>query len=109
MRENAGEGTKHQYVNTAPDYISFGHGKHAWYGFFSLRCRIEDDVQTLRSPGRFFAANELKALVAFLVLNYDFKLAGDGKEPKNVYSFENVIPDPTAQLMFRKRQPAPSA
>ena len=25
-----GEGTKHQFVHTSPDYIAFGHGKHAW-------------------------------------------------------------------------------
>ena len=30
MREVQGEGTKHQFVNTSPDYISFGHGRHAW-------------------------------------------------------------------------------
>jgi cytochrome P450 len=22
--------TKYQMVNTAPDYVTFGHGKHAW-------------------------------------------------------------------------------
>lgn len=26
-----GESTKHQMVNTSSNYISFGHGKHAWY------------------------------------------------------------------------------
>ena len=31
MREEAGEGTKHQFVNTSIEYIPFGHGKHAWY------------------------------------------------------------------------------
>ncbi len=31
MREEDGEGTKHQYVNTSVEYIPFGHGKHAWY------------------------------------------------------------------------------
>ena len=31
MREAEGEGTKHQYVNTSTEYVSFGHGKHAWY------------------------------------------------------------------------------
>ena len=31
MREGEGESMKHQYVNTSPDYISFGHGRHAWY------------------------------------------------------------------------------
>ena len=30
MRESAGEGTKHQFVNTSLEYIAFGHGKHAW-------------------------------------------------------------------------------
>ena len=30
MREEEGEGTTHQFVSTFADYISFGHGKHAW-------------------------------------------------------------------------------
>ena len=30
MREGEGEGLKHQFVNTSLDYISFGHGRHAW-------------------------------------------------------------------------------
>ena len=56
------------------------------------------------SPGRFFAANELKALVAFLVVNYDFKVADGGMRPRNVYFAEHVVPDPGAKLLFRKRQ-----
>ena len=31
VRERAGEGAKHQFVNTSAAYIPFGHGKHAWY------------------------------------------------------------------------------
>ena len=31
MREGDDEGLKYQFVNTSVDYISFGHGKHAWY------------------------------------------------------------------------------
>ena len=61
-------------------------------------------VLTQTSPGRFFAANELKALLVFMVIHYDFKLKNDGPRPSNVYMDENVVPDPTAQLMFRKRQ-----
>ena len=61
------------------------------------------------SPGRFFAANELKALLAFMVLNYDFKLAEDGPRPANIYVAQNVIPDPTAQPVFRKRQVSQTA
>ena len=31
MRDDQGEGTKHQMVNLSPDYIPFGLGRHAWY------------------------------------------------------------------------------
>ena len=56
------------------------------------------------SPGRFFAANELKSLLVFLIMNFDFKLAGDGVRPDNIYLGEAVSPDPAAKLMFRKRK-----
>ena len=58
------------------------------------------------SPGRFFAANELKALLAFLLVNYDFEFAGDAPtmRPPNVHFAEAVIPNPSARLMFRKRR-----
>ncbi|KAH9895714.1 cytochrome P450 [Cubamyces lactineus] len=85
QREREGEALKHQYVNTSVDYVSFGHGKHA-------------------CPGRFFAANELKAMLAYLVLNFDMKLEGDGKRPENVYWGPTVVPSPTARVLFRKRQ-----
>lgn len=31
MRDDDGEGTRHQMVSTSTDYIPFGHGRHAWY------------------------------------------------------------------------------
>ncbi|KAM5535874.1 hypothetical protein V8D89_010492 [Ganoderma adspersum] len=89
MREGEGEALKHQFVNTSLDYISFGHGRHA-------------------CPGRFFAANELKALLAYIVLNYDVKLGGDGKRPASIFHGTTVIPSPTGQVLFRKRQAASS-
>ncbi|KAJ8475002.1 hypothetical protein ONZ51_g6824 [Trametes cubensis] len=85
QREREGEAMKHQYVNTSVDYISFGHGKHA-------------------CPGRFFAANELKAMLAYIVLNFDIKLDGDGKWPENIHWGPAVIPDPNARVLFRKRK-----
>lgn len=56
------------------------------------------------SPGRFFAANELKSLLAFIVLNYDLKLGGDGQRPRNIYWALNVIPAPKGKVLFRRRE-----
>nr|VWO97082.1 Cytochrome P450 51 [Ganoderma boninense] len=58
------------------------------------------------SPGRFFAANELKAMLAHIVVNYDLKVAGaDGApRPPNVYFANTVLPNQKGQVMFRKRQ-----
>ncbi|PSS38092.1 hypothetical protein PHLCEN_2v72 [Hermanssonia centrifuga] len=83
MREEEGEGTKHQMVTTSSEYVPFGHGRHA-------------------CPGRFFAANELKAMMAHVVINYDIKLEGDLPEPKRWA--QAVFPDPKAEVMFKKRE-----
>ncbi|KAJ8475230.1 hypothetical protein ONZ51_g6703 [Trametes cubensis] len=85
QRHAEGEGAKHQYVNTSADYVPFGHGKHA-------------------CPGRFFAATELKAMLAYIVLNYDMKFDGDSRRPENMYWGPVVIPSPSARILFRKRQ-----
>ncbi|KAH9923124.1 cytochrome P450 [Epithele typhae] len=87
MREaSEAEATKHQFVNTSPEYIPFGHGRHA-------------------CPGRFFASNELKVLIAYILLHYDFKLAGGATtRPENLYIDDSVVPNPTVEVMFRKRE-----
>ena len=112
-----GEGARHLMVHTSVDYVPFGHGRHAWcvrppslspLPFFRCDlslCMEGCVVLTLTySPGRFFAASELKTLLAFLILNYDFKFAGDGARPPNVHIAEAIIPNPSTRLMFRKRQ-----
>ncbi len=57
-----------------------------------------------RSPGRFFAANELKAMLGYIVLNYDLKLPTSGPRPENLYFGSNVIPPPVADILFRRRR-----
>ncbi|KAI0362950.1 cytochrome P450, partial [Pilatotrama ljubarskyi] len=86
MREQEGEGVKHQFVNTSTDYIAFGHGRHA-------------------CPGRFFAANELKLVLAYILLNYDFKL-GDGDRQKSNAHYWGLalVPVSDAKIFFRKRK-----
>ena len=52
----------------------------------------------LCSPGRFFAANELKAMLAFMVVYYDIKLAGDGSRPSNIFFGSGVVSSSSGTL-----------
>ncbi|KAJ3009335.1 hypothetical protein NUW54_g2814 [Trametes sanguinea] len=89
MREGGVEAaTKHQLVNTSVDFLTFSHGKHA-------------------CPGRFFAANELKTMLAYLVLNYDVRFEEEGKRPANLRFGPADLPAPNATVLFRKRRDAP--
>lgn len=56
------------------------------------------------SPGRFFAANELKAMMAHVIVNYDVKFEKEGVRPENVYTGLSIQPDPDARVLFRKRR-----
>ncbi|KAF8503961.1 cytochrome P450, partial [Gautieria morchelliformis] len=82
MREEEGEGAKNQMVATSLDFLTFGHGKHA-------------------CPGRFFAVNELKAMMAYVVLAYDLKMTDT---PRYTHAGASVTPDPNVEVLFRKRQ-----
>ncbi|KAJ7589645.1 cytochrome P450 [Mycena floridula] len=86
MRNIQGEGLKHHFVTTGPEFMLFGHGKHA-------------------CPGRFFAANTMAIMFAQLLTTYDVKFADDRKIPPDpvLYGFA-VLPDTTAELVFRARQ-----
>nr|AEB40218.1 cytochrome P450 monooxygenase [Antrodia cinnamomea] len=84
-KESENDRIKQQYVSTSPDYIPFGHGKHA-------------------CPGRFFASHELKAILAHIVLNYDLQFEGGGGRPENLWLGTGILPAPNAKIMFRNRQ-----
>ncbi|KAI1787001.1 cytochrome P450 [Ganoderma leucocontextum] len=85
MRSVGGESSKHcQSPTTSPDYIPFGHGQHA-------------------CPGRYFAANTLKAILAHIIVNYDLKLGGDGSRPPDRYLVGHVLPAPGGRVLFKKR------
>ncbi|KAI5118158.1 hypothetical protein M0805_005780 [Coniferiporia weirii] len=83
--EREGEGTKHQMVSTSSEYLPFGHGRHA-------------------CPGRFFAANELKSMMAHLVVTYDVRLEdAEAGRPKDFEFGSAVVPNPKAKVLFRRR------
>lgn len=57
------------------------------------------------SPGRFFAVNEVKAMMAHIILNYDIKLPGDSREaPKGVWFAGSRSPHTSAEILFKKRK-----
>lgn len=47
MDEEDGAGARHQFVATSPEYLSFGHGRHAWYACFSS--------VVIHAPANFFS------------------------------------------------------
>jgi hypothetical protein len=55
------------------------------------------------SPGRFFAVNEIKLMLAFTLLRYDVKTES-GERPPDTKFGVSVIPNMTAALLYRKRR-----
>ena len=49
----------------------------------------------------------MKAILAYIVLNYDLKIDGDGKRPANIYYANEIIPAVDGMVLFRKRQYPP--
>ncbi|CAK5261946.1 unnamed protein product [Mycena citricolor] len=84
LRTEAGESVKHHMVTPRADFLTFGLGRHA-------------------CPGRFFAVNEQKLLMAHMLVTYDVKLR-DGKRPEDEWMFVAGAANSTAEVMFRKRQ-----
>jgi len=92
---------KQLYVTPGPHYIPFGVGKHTWFvpSYRSL-CLLN---LRLTSPGRFWAANEMKVLMCHLLLNYEFRTEELGVPPAPRWFGPNVAPNQTAKILFKRR------
>ena len=55
------------------------------------------------SPGRFFAVNEVKTLLAHILVTYDIKVE-EGKQAPRTRLITSVRVPEKANVMFRKRQ-----
>ena len=82
MRE--GSAKKVGMVSSSQDHLSFGHERHV-------------------CPGRHFAACELKLMFAHIVMTYDVKLEVEGVRPPDMWVMTSCIPNPNANVLFRKR------
>ncbi|KAI1437059.1 cytochrome P450 [Xylaria sp. CBS 124048] len=85
MRQSRAEdANKFQFASTSYDSMQFGFGNDA-------------------CPGRFFASNQIKIILAYILSHYDIKFDDDvvGR-PKNIMFEVNVLADPTAKVLFRR-------
>lgn len=74
----------HQFVTTDKNHLEFGHGRYA-------------------CSGRFFAAHEIKMILAHIILHYDLAYPTGKGRPINLIVDGSVYPDPSARLLIKKK------
>ena len=74
---------KLSFVSLSAQYHPFGYGRHA-------------------CPGRFFAANELKLLMAYMFLNYEIETQSE--RPPYKWVGTTLLPPMTHKVKFRRIQ-----
>ncbi|KAI0337447.1 cytochrome P450 [Trametopsis cervina] len=82
--ENKEEDWRNRLTGTGVGYLAFGGGRHV-------------------CPGRFFAALELKTMLAIVLLRYDVKMAKEGVRPEDQWFGPACIPSNSAEVLFKRR------
>lgn len=84
LRGRPGDVNRFQFASPSYDSMQFGLGNDA-------------------CPGRFFASNQIKLVLAHVLSRYDLRF-GEGVvgRPKNLMFEVNVLADPTVEVLFRK-------
>jgi cytochrome P450 len=77
---------ENSFVTTAPDYLAFGHGRHA-------------------CPGRFLVDFELKMVTAYILTHYDLEFPPEynGRRPPNGQVAELNTPPSGAKIRVKRR------
>ena len=77
---------RNQFVTINETNMGFGYGRHA-------------------CPGRFFAANEIKLMLARLILGYDIKMPnGETERYAQMDMGKITMPPPSKTLLFKKAE-----
>ncbi|EMD89283.1 hypothetical protein COCC4DRAFT_81322 [Bipolaris maydis ATCC 48331] len=66
--------SKWYFVTGSPEHLGFGYGKHT-------------------CPGRFFASNEIKIIICYLLVKYDWKFAEEERLPTLFAGAEYIFND----------------
>jgi len=97
------EVVKNQYTSITPQYRYFGNGKRAWCVYSSsVTATSLLGVKHACSPGRFFADMELKAILCYIMMNYNLKAEG-GVRLLNDELGIGVLPSRSAEIMIRRK------
>lgn len=85
LRQRSDEdANRFQFTSINDTNMNFGAGKHA-------------------CPGRFFASNEIKMILAYFLISYDLRLRDGESRPKGMMLMMSKTPNPDAEIMFRRR------
>ncbi|KAF3018969.1 hypothetical protein E8E14_012215 [Neopestalotiopsis sp. 37M] len=102
---------QHQFVTATKDFMAFGYGRHACTPIAScptnsialMTLHNGKLTSSMTSPGRFFAANEIKLILARILLEYEFRMPnGLTERYPNLNMGLDSLPDPTKALMFKR-------
>ncbi|KAI1809370.1 cytochrome P450 [Poronia punctata] len=84
LRSKPEDANKFQFASPSYDSMQFGFGNDA-------------------CPGRFFASNQIKIILAYILTHYDIKFEdGVVGRPRNLMFEVNVLADPTVKVLFKK-------
>ncbi|KAI1819186.1 cytochrome P450 [Xylaria intraflava] len=85
-RQEPGKENSWQLVTTSPTYLMFGHGEHA-------------------CSGRFFASNQMKAILCLLLMKFDWRFLPDMPEPASLMFESLTVVAPNTKIQARRRKP----
>ncbi|EFX01165.1 cytochrome p450 monooxygenase [Grosmannia clavigera kw1407] len=77
-------GHQFHFTSIGDANMNFGAGKHA-------------------CPGRFFAGNEIKMMLAYYLINFEMKLQQGQRRPYPMMVMMSKTPDPNGEVLFRRR------
>lgn len=84
LASTSSDSTHLQYVTATPSYLNWGGGKSA-------------------CPGRFYASNEIKLMLAYMLQHYEFDWQDDTGRPESMVNDWNIFPNREKVVRVRAR------